>query len=58
MTDFIFHHFVCIFFFYDQKIDTNGMCEALRELMKDEIEQDVARGEARGEMRMLPDRFC
>ena len=27
------------------------MCEALRELMKDEIEQDVARGEARGEMR-------
>ena len=24
------------------------MCEALRELMKDEIEQDVARGEARG----------
>ena len=27
------------------------MCEALRELMKDEIEQDVARGEARGEER-------
>ena len=31
------------------------MCEALRELMKDEIEQDVARGEARGEARGIID---
>ena len=34
------------------------MCEALRELMKDEIEQDVARGEARGEARGIVDTCC
>ena len=31
---------------YQKVRRANGMCEALRELMKDEIEQDVARGEA------------
>ena len=34
------------------------MCEALRELMKDQIEQDVARGEARGEARGIIDTCC
>ena len=33
---------------YQKVRRANGMCEALRELMKDEIEQDVARGEMRG----------
>ena len=33
---------------YQKVRRADGMCEALRELMKDEIEQDVARGEARG----------
>ena len=35
-----------------------GMCEALRELMKDEIERDVALGEARGEARGIVDTCC
>lgn len=34
------------------------MCEALRELMKDEIEQDVARGEMRGRAEGIVDTCC
>jgi len=34
------------------------MCEALRELMKDEIEQDVARGEMRGRVERIVDTCC
>ena len=34
------------------------MCEALRELMKDEIEQDVARGEMRGRVEGIVDTCC
>lgn len=34
------------------------MCEALRELMKDEIEQEIARGQAQGEARGIIDTCC
>ena len=34
------------------------MCEALRELMKDEIEQEIARGQAHGEARGIVDTCC
>ena len=43
---------------YQKVRRANGMCEALRELMKDEIEQDVARGEMRGRVEGIVDTCC
>lgn len=43
---------------YQKVRRANGMCEALRELMKDEIEQEIARGQAQGEARGIVDTCC
>lgn len=43
---------------YQKVRRADGMCEALRELMKDEIEQEIARGQTQGEARGIVDTCC